>query len=190
MMKRVVLSLLLLVLLSGCKAWVTLWAPTPTGFPTPVTPQTVTPESTPTFNPLMCIYVEVFRPLPDLSVDLLDLYDLAGFRDIEAWAEAYGQVCLDENKEARDFLARQTNIRVALSIASLEDLNQVGERLRDVLAVLNSIPQEELPGPEIGEMTVTFYAAGGEMIFSFPIDLARRAFDQGLTGEDLIDVLR
>lgn len=189
-MKRTIFFLLILLLLPGCKAWVTLWAPMPTSFPTPVTPQTIPPESTPTFNPLMCIYVEEFRPLPDLSVDLLDLFDLAGFRDIDVWAEAYGQVCLDKNKESRDFLPRQTNIRVALSLASLEDLNQVGDRLREVLAVLVSIPQEELPGPDIGTMSVTFYAGGSDLKFLFPIDLARRAYDQGLTGEDLINVLR
>jgi hypothetical protein len=189
-MKRYYLSLLILLLLSGCKAWVTRWVPTPTGFPTPVTPQSIPPESTPTFNPLLCLYVEDFRSLPDLSTDLLDLYDLAGFRDIEVWAEAYGQVCLDENKESRDFLPRQTNIRVALSIASLEDLNQVGVRLREILAVLVSVPQAELPGPDIGTMSVTFYAGGSDLKFSFPMDLARRSYDQGLTGEDLIQVLR
>jgi hypothetical protein len=192
-MKRLLPAMLLtmlILLLSGCKAWVTLWVPTPTSFPTPIIVQTVTPEPTPTFNPLLCIYVEDFRPLPDLSADLLDLYYLAGFRELEIGAEAYGQVCLDENKEARDFLPRQTNIRISSTIASLEDLNLVGNTLRDLLEVLFSIPQEELPGQDIGNLTITFYAGGSDLRFTFPIDLGRRAFDQGLTGEALLNVLR
>jgi len=189
-MKRLLLVFFLILLLPGCKTWISLWAPTPTSFPTPVTSQPPTPEPTPTFDPMLCIYVEDFRPLPDLSSDLLDLFDLAGFRDIDVWAEAYGQICLDQDKEPRDFLPRQTNIRIALSITSLEDLTQVGNTLADLLETFESVPQDELPGPDIGLMTITFYASGSEMQFSFPIDLGRRAYGQGLTGENLLNVLR
>lgn len=87
-------------------------------------------------------------------------------------------------------MPRQTNIRIAISIASLEDLTQVGNTLADLLETLESVPQDELPGPDIGLMTITFYAGGSEMQFSFPIDLGRRAYGQGLTGEDLLNVLR
>ena len=190
MMRRFLLFFLSLFLLSGCKAWASRWAPLPTSFPTPLTRQPPTPEPTSTFDPKLCIYVEVFQPLPDLTSDLLNLYDLAGFRDLEVWAEAYGQVCLDQDKEARGFLPRQTNIRLALNIASLEDLDQVGEVVRDLLEVLESVPQAELPGPDIGTFSITFFSGGSQVQFLFPIDLGRRAYQQGLTGQDLLDVLR
>ena len=189
-MKRVLLLLLVSLLLTGCKAWVSRWAPVPTGFPTPPIQLYATPLPSPTFDPRLCILVEDFRPLPDLSADLLDLYDQQGFRDIDLWAEAYGQICLDENKQSRDFFPRQTNIRLGMSIASLEDPQAVGIQLREVLGVLTSVPQEELPGADIGTLSVTFFAAGQQALYIFPLDLGRRAYDQGLTGEDLLAVLR
>lgn len=188
-MKRSLLALLLLLLLSGCKSWVTRWAAPPTTFPTPLVEQTPTFEPTPTFDLRRCIFVENFRPLQDVTDDLINRYTDAGFSSVEIQAEAYGQICLDENKEARQFLPRQTNIRLALPVDSLEDLDLLGNTLRDLLAVMDKMPQESLPGPDIGTFSVTFQAGGGDYQLTFPIDLGRRAYQRGLTGEDLINVL-
>lgn len=189
-MRRFMIPILAIFFLSGCRPWIALWAATPTGFPTPITVLPPTPEPTATFNSLLCLYVEDFRPLNELTTTYFDLLDDAGFSDFEVQVEAYGQVCLDDNKEVREFLARQTNIRLSMSISSLEDLELVGNRLRDVLDVIYSIPQVELPGSDIGNLSVTFSSAGNEMQFSFPLDLGRRALEQGLSGDRLVEVLQ
>ena len=189
-MRRFLIPVLAIFFLSGCKPWVSLWAATPTFFPTPSTALPPTPEPTATFNPLLCLYVEDFRPLNELTTTYFELLDDAGFSDFEVQVEAYGQVCLDDNKEVRVFLPRQTNIRLSISISSLEELELVGNKLRDILDVICSIPQDELPGSDIGNLSVTFSSAGNAMVFSFPLDLGRRALEQGLSGDRLVEVLQ
>jgi hypothetical protein len=181
-------SLLIIFLLSACN------------FPTPgkLNPRlTLEPDTSSVtenapaqdFTTNECAYVWAHKPLPDLSNDFGE--ELKEIQlQVDGYAEAYGENCVDSQGDVVNFLAMETDFYVTLEVKGLEDKEILGELIEQVLAVVARFPVEDTPGPQLGYVGITFKAPGDELRLWFTQSDAEAALENGLHGEELFNALQ
>lgn len=123
-------------------------------------PPTDTVPSEPTAP---CGWVESRQGLPELSEEVQAALEGAGIADARAYAEAYGEDCMDaKTGKARYFAAKETDFHVTLNVDGLGDTEALGTLAGDVLAVLDGFPPKETPGPMPGYVGIRFVASDSE----------------------------
>lgn len=128
--------------------------------------------------------------LSALSERLQSALESAGLVDAIGIATAYGEDCIDsETGEVRYFATMQTEFNIKLSVDDLIDLEELGELLARVLGVLVEFPPEDTPGPMAGRVTIFFISMTEQHVMLFKQDAAIRAWEEGLTGETLLETL-
>ncbi len=191
-MARKLVFLLLVTLLPGsCNLPLTPAAPPVTEAPNTAVPPTATatPTATPEYRP--CAFRWASQPLPDLTAQLSEALAQAGLEVASARAEAYGENCVDENGQVVYFATMETDFRVTLNVARLDDEAELGRLLDMTLAVLDKFPPEETPGPQPGYIGIAFEAASGGMLnLWFQASRADALRRQGLGGVELLEALK
>ncbi|GAB4431799.1 MAG: hypothetical protein Kow002_19960 [Anaerolineales bacterium] len=192
-MKR--LALLLTLFLTACNLpWLTQSAPpaesaakvtaTPAeGFAFDLPNERKTPASEP------CYFNWARQPLPRLSNDLERALKDHIQPQASGRAEAYGENCITEDGQVLRFLAMETDFHVTLKVKDLEDRATLGKLVEQVMAVLESFPADETPGPQTGYVGITFEAKGNELQLWFMIAEAQSLLENGLRGKALFDAL-
>jgi hypothetical protein len=82
---------------------------------------------------------------------------------IDAAASAFGEDCLREDGTV-SFHAMETDYRVRVSVATLEDAEALGEWIGNVMEVVASFSVSETPGPQPGRVEFEFQSEGDESL--------------------------
>jgi ABC-type glycerol-3-phosphate transport system substrate-binding protein len=170
--------------LSACGRTVTV-APTPTSTSLPAI-HTPTATEVPYES---CSWNWATQPLPELSVQVQAAMEAAGLTGITATAEAYGENCLNAKDEVVRFAAMETDFRITIKIASLNDREALGTLLENILLVLDGFPTATTPGPQPGYVGVAFQAKDEELRLWFLVEDGESARALGLRGAALLDKL-
>jgi hypothetical protein len=83
------------------------------------------------------------------------------------------------------FLAMETDFYVTLKVADLEDQQELGNSIEQILEVIAQFPVTETPGPQPGYVGLTFETPGDAVRLWFTQLEAQAAMDHGLRGEEL-----
>ena len=128
--------------------------------------------------------------MPELSEDVQAALEGAGITGAKAYAEAYGEDCMNAKMgKARYFAAKETDFHVTLNVDGLGDLEVLGTLAEEVLAVLDGFPPKETPGPMPGYVGLRFVAPDSERRLWFTVLEWTDARDQGLSGAALLEAL-
>lgn len=136
-----------------------------------------------------CAYVWASQPLDELSSALLASLQASGLNAESAAASAYGENCVDAGGAALSFSAMQTDYSIRLRVDDLQDEPRLGQMLYVVLLNLQArFPLETTPGPNPGQITLIFSAAGGETRLNFSRAEAVAALNAGKSGQEILGV--
>lgn len=173
---RRIFAFFLSTLLAACNI------PRPTAVP-------MTVRDTPTNQP--CYFNWATQPLPDLSKQVQAAMDSADLKGITATAEAFGENCYDnQTNQPVSFSAIETDFRITMKVASLEDKDELGNLLEKILTILDKFPIGSLPGSQPGYLFVTFRSGDQEMHLSFLMENGKAAREKGLYGAALLEELQ
>jgi hypothetical protein len=151
-------------------------------------PVTATPGTQAGFTE--CAWTWDTQPLPDLSADLQSALETAGLTGVTASAEAYGENCITGTGIVDHFTAMETDFRITVQVASLNDRQALGTLLEKILGTLDGFPPESTPGPNAGYIGVTFVVGNEELWLWFPVADGESARALGLGGAALLDKLQ
>jgi hypothetical protein len=178
------ISVLLLILLSACNF-------PSSGGPLPgstVVPDAETIQATETAVPegsyTECGFVWARQSLPDLSQEF-DKALKEALPQASGYAQVYGENCINNQGEVMRFLAMETDFYVTLKVADLEDQQELGNSIEQILEVIAQFPVTETPGPQPGYVGLTFETPGDAVRLWFTQLEAQAAMDHGLRGEEL-----
>jgi hypothetical protein len=154
---------------------------TPPSFPTPTT----------TLNYTQCYWNWARRPLPELSADLQSTLEAALDLPLTAYAEAYGEDCIDSRTNNVAFFAtRQTDFYITLEVDRLTDREALGQAIEQILTILlQRYPVGSTSGPQPGYIGITFAAGTEELRFWLTWEDAESALALGIHGESLLSEL-
>jgi hypothetical protein len=176
--RRIVAGLALLVLLQ-----VACGVPTLPGVWT-----TGTPEGATEIGP--CAWVWATGPLPDLASEVREALDEAGIAVDNAGAVAYGENCVDANTgEIRRFAAMETDFYATVEVDDVEDREAMARSVAGVLEVLAGFSPQDTPGPQSGQIEITFVSGDEQVRLRFPYSEGMEARDRGLAGAALLEAL-
>jgi hypothetical protein len=149
-------------------------------------PTTLTPA--PPSDNSACYYNWARQRLPELSEQVQ-----AAVQQVQpgaqAYAEAYGEDCLDQQGESVSFSAMETDFHLTLSVTDLSDQNELGGLLDQALTALDEFPPGQTPGPQSGYIGITFQADGDESRLWFQVRQADDLRQGGLHGAELLTAL-
>ncbi len=137
-----------------------------------------------------CAWVWDTQALPELSAEVQSALEAAGLTGVTASAEVYGEDCITASGEVDHFAAMETDFRITVQAASLNDREALGTSLEQILVVLDAFPPESTPGPQSGYVGVTFQAGSDELRLWFTADEGKSARALGLHGAALLDKLQ
>jgi hypothetical protein len=135
-----------------------------------------------------CYYNWARHRLPDLSEQVQSAIQEIQ-PEAQAYAEAYGEDCLDQQGNSVRFTAKETDFYLTLLAIDLNDQNELGNLLDQALTALDEFPAEQTPGPQSGYVGITFQAEGGESRLWFRVEEADDFRQSGLHGADLLKAL-
>ncbi|MEW5828669.1 MAG: hypothetical protein AB1846_07240 [Chloroflexota bacterium] len=181
--------LLIASLLAGCNLPLATSTAPVTIAPVTTVPPTGTPTATPDYR--ACGFQWASQSLLDLSAQLTEAFTQAGLEVASARAEAYGENCMDEYGQVVYFAAMETDFRITIEVASLDDEAELARLLDASLAVLDGFPPDETPGPQPGYIGIAFEEASGESLnLWFQASRADALRRQGLGGVELLQALK
>jgi hypothetical protein len=107
-----------------------------------------------------------------------------------ASAGAFGEDCIPNEAGVSGYFAvMETDFRVTAQVDNLEDEEALGNLTAQILAVLDQIPPEDIPGPQSDYITLTFVVGEAQRDLRFTVTQADAALEQGLTGAALFQTL-
>jgi hypothetical protein len=171
-------AILLLLLLNACNL----------PLPETASPQeTETPNSDDSYS--ACGFVWAREPLYELTQKFNE-----ALKEVQpqanGYAEAYGENCINSQGELVRFLAMETDFHVSLKVEDLNDKQENGKLVEQILDVISEFPVAETPGPQPGYVGVTFESGGEEIQLWFTQLQAQTAIENGLQGGELFDALQ
>jgi hypothetical protein len=156
-----------------------------------IEPGTPAPTNTPeTPTPFPCAYVNAEQQLPEETARLQDAVNKIGLGKVEALAVAYGENCVDTlNNTVVSFQAIETDFYFTSVVDDRDDRNALGVLTARLLTILKDFPPGEVPGPNLGYLTVIFQDGEGQDQLRVRLEAAQRAVQNGLTGSVLMEAL-
>jgi N12 class adenine-specific DNA methylase len=125
--------------------------------------------------------------LEDDSVALMDDLRKAGLSQVDAWVEAYGEVCIEyQSKTTSGFTIVQTNYKMIVPFDEVTDEETLGFLLDDILSVLENHQAAQTPGLEPGMVWIKFEIPSEEINILFKLMDALEERSRGLTGVSMI----
>ena len=181
--------------LAGCRFPVELFFAPDTPPPSQVEPLQPTPTSpagsedstnqTPTSTTPPCAYAQAEQPLPEITARVQDSLNNLGLGAVEALAVAYGENCVDTlNNKIISFQAIETDFFFTVVVPDTQDKAALGRMALRLLAVAEKFPPGDVPGPNLGYLTIVFQDSKGDARLRSRIADAVRVRDSGLGGAD------
>jgi hypothetical protein len=84
-------------------------------------------------------------------------------------AHVFGENCVHEDGSAT-FLPMETDFNVTLQGSDLSDEASLGDRVIQVMQVVESIPPEQIVGPRPGRVSLIFESGGERIGVNFYVD--------------------
>ena len=190
---RLIVGLLIVLLIASCTPLVGLPVTTgPTSTEAPSIAETNTPATTETPAEVTnCAYAWTQRELPELTDEVNAAFQMAGYSEVDALANAYGENCINPqtNKVVR-FSAMQTDFMISVAIEDTDDAEVMGEWIERVLKVLGDFQPGDIPGPNPGYIGISFGTSGDLVSLWFQRKEAEDLLMKGVTGSRLFEALR
>ena len=173
-MRKLLASILTVIILTACN----LPSSTPDIVPTTASSQN-------------CFFTWDSQPLPGLTSKVQTALNAARLTRVSANVQAYGENCTDPqtNKPVR-FSTLETDFYITVKIANLTDKATMGNILEKILVVLEAFPVGQIPGPQPGNIAVSFQAGSERLNLVFTVPAGKSARQKGLHGAALIDNLQ
>ncbi len=137
-----------------------------------------------------CAWVWDTQSLPDLSTEIQSALATAGLTGITVSAEAYGEDCITASGAVDHFATMETDFRITMQVASIDDHEALGTLLEQILTGLDAFPPGVAPGPNPGYIGITFQAGGDEERLWFTVADGASARALGVHGTALLEKLR
>ena len=134
-----------------------------------------------------CGYQWAYNALPELTVQ----FDQAVKNLIpnsNSHATAFGENCIGNDGQIVNFLTMETDFYVVVSVPSTDDYETFGNWIADVMQVVDTLPEDLIPGPMPGFVQFQFEKSTSE---SFGIRVPIQQYNevaQGKTGKELFDL--
>jgi len=174
-MRKLIFQLLFIFLLTGCDL---------PGFkPAPEPASTALPSA-------HCSWIWASQPLPELSSKVQAGMLAAGLKDVTVISEVYGENCINAAGKLDHFAAMETDFHITAQVADLTDKNNLGNSLERILVVLDDFPAGKVPGPEPGNISVSFQAGSDELNLMFIVTAGKTARSRGFHGAALIEAIQ
>ena len=173
-MRKILASILSVILLAACSL-------------PPSTPGIVTK----TASSQNCFYTWDSQPLPDLTAKVQSALNTAGLTGVSANVQAYGENCSDpQTNQPVRFSTLETDFNITVKGADLTDKRSLGNLLEKILVILDAFPVGKIPGPQPGNITISFQSGSDQLNLMFTVAAGKVARQQGLHGAALIDNLQ
>ncbi len=168
-MRKTLASVLIVLLVAACN----LPPSTPDIVPTTASPQN-------------CFFTWDSQSLPDLTEKVQSAINTAGLTRVSANVQAYGENCTDpQTNKLVSFSTLETDFYITVKIANLTDQAAMGNLLDKILVVLDGFPVGKIPGPQPGNIAVSFQAGSEQLNLMFTVPEGKSARQQGLHGAAL-----
>ena len=119
------------------------------------------------------------------------MFAQAGKTNLQVVAEAYGENCVHADGSVASFSVMETDLKFVLNVDDLADSTDLADQAHEILRIVAGIPQEQFPGPNPGYIGISFQDANGDQQnYWFPKQTGVAAFQTGLEGEALLQVLQ
>lgn len=120
-------------------------------------------------NPQNCGYQWAYQDLPELSNTFQQ--SLQALQP-EAQGNAYifGENCILSDGSIGAFLARETDFNITLPVRDLNDEEDLGKWIRNVMHIIIEIPPEQIVGPVPGRVFLVFQSGSDQKALNFGID--------------------
>lgn len=193
-MNRIVIlgGILIALLLASCSGLPRLpfsSPPTETVTPLPTATDPPAPTDTPA-PPENCAYVWSNRSLPEVAQLVNQALRDAGVPEVDAQASAYGEDCLDpQTNTVVDFRTMQTDFYFSVVVQDLTDTQAMGNIAETVLRALDSLPADQIPGPNPGYVGITFGDGSQTSSLWFPRTRGKELLKQNVSGSRLFEAL-
>jgi hypothetical protein len=154
------------------------------------------PHSTPDIVPTTassqnCFFTWDSQSLPGLTTKVQSALNAAGLTGVSANVQAYGENCTDpRTNKPVSFSTLETDFYITVKIANLTDKAAMGNLLEKILVVLDAFPVGQIPGPQPGNIAVTFQAGSDRLNLVFTVPAGKSGRQKGLHGAALIDNLQ
>ena len=173
-MHRTVATLILILLLAACTV-----------------PQSIPATRIATTSSQNCMYVWATQALPDLTEKVQSAIHAAGLTGVRVTAEAYGEDCIDpQTNKTRSFSTMETDFRITAQVVDLTNLDNLGGLLEKVLSILDAFPVGKVPGPQPGNIAISFQSGKAESNLNFTVLAGKSARLLGLHGAALFEKLQ
>lgn len=190
-MRKLTVLLLLLALLTACNLprGIPGFSLDPGADPEPAAPPTETPTPTVEVSYTECGWAWATQSLPDLSAEIQSAMEAAGLTGVTARAEAYGENCVTADGVVDHFATMETDFRIRVEVADLNDTATLGDLAERILIVLDTYPPGIAPGPNAGYIGITYVNGETELNLWFTVYDGESARALGLHGADLYNEL-
>jgi hypothetical protein len=174
--------------------WTLILAACSTGLssPQPIPPSTTEPPtavSTTEVSTLPpCGYQWAYQDLPELS-NSFQASIQALQPEAQANAYAFGENCVSSDGTIVSFSAMETDFNVTLQVADVANENDLGEWIVKLMQVIESIPEEQIAGPQPGQVSITFQSAADQRVVNFRI-YQYQALPAGLSNSEIFQALQ
>jgi hypothetical protein len=149
-------------------------------------PQPSPPDSPP--NPQDCGYQWAYQDLPELSSTFQQ-----SIQSLQAQAQAnafaFGENCIRPDGTVAGFSAMETDFNITLQVSDLANEADLGAWIVKVMQVIESIPQEQIVGPQPGRVNIVFQSNGEQKIVNFYID-QYQSLPSGLSNQEILQELQ
>jgi hypothetical protein len=138
-----------------------------------------------------CFLTWASQSLPGPTVKVQSALSAAGLTGVSANLEAYGENCTDpQTNKPVSFSTLETDFYITVKIANLTDKAAMGNTLEKILVVLDAFPVGQIPGPQPGNISVSFQAGRDRLNILFTVPAGKSARLMGLHGAALFDKLQ
>lgn len=188
----IVWGVLCIILLASCSGLPQLplsSRPTETVTPLPTATETPGPTETPP-PPENCAYVWSNRSLPEVANIVNQALRDAGIPEVDGQASAYGEDCLDpETNTVVGFRTMQTDFYFSVAVQDITDTQGMGDIAEAVLRALDSMPADQIPGPNPGYVGITYDDGSQTSSLWFPRTRGKELLKQDVSGSRLFEAL-
>jgi len=139
-------------------------------------------------NPQECGYQWANKDLPELSKSFQGFIQRLQ-PEAQANAYAFGENCMLADGSIGGFSAMETDFNITLRAHDLTNESDLGERIVKVMQVIESIPKEQIVGPQPGRVSITFQSGNDQKVVNFYIN-QYQALDSGLSNSEIYQALQ
>ena len=84
----------------------------------------------------------------------------------------------------------ETDFRLVVPVQDTKDTQALGNWIAKLLPVIGKIPNDQLAGPNPGQVSIQFKGTGDGVNLTFPRAKGEELLQQGLSGSALYDALK